>query len=77
MVDITVNPLQTSLLNAAMLGANSAGANQRISALAQNRILEQLQDNLDNYSSPYSTKINLLNERASKLTDLKFSIMEG
>ena len=77
MVDITVNPLQSSLLNAAMLGANTAGANQRISALAQNRILEQLQDNLDNYSSPYSTKINLLNERASKLTDLKFSIMEG
>jgi hypothetical protein len=77
MVDITVNPLHTSLLNAASLGANSAGANQRISALAQDRILQQLQDDLDNYSSPYTTKINLLNERSSKLTDLKFSITEG
>ena len=35
--------LQVDQLTAASLGANSAGANQRISALAQDRILQQLQ----------------------------------
>jgi hypothetical protein len=77
MVEFTTNPLNTSLLNAASMGANQAGFNQRISAIAQERILQQLQDDLDNYASPYTTKINLLNERASRLTDLKFGITEG
>ena len=77
MVEFASNPLNTQLLNSAMLGANSAGANQRISALAQDRIVQQLQKDLDNYSSPYSTKINLLNERSSKLNDLKFGIATG
>ncbi|MEQ9198578.1 MAG: hypothetical protein RLN80_01230, partial [Rhodospirillales bacterium] len=77
MVEFVGNPLNRQLLNSAMLGANTAGANQRISALAQDRIVQQLQKDLDNYSSPFTTKINLLNERSAKLNDLKFGIATG